>query len=111
MLLPTTALLALLIGVAVTLSQCKMVTDGLSATGVGATDNTATCISDCAHAFSDSTRVESNLHVANVHGCAGNAACLAAEDARHEAALIRLQLGRQDCQNRCHHQGGGKGGR
>ena len=111
MLLATTALLALSIGLGVTLTQCKMVTDGLSGAKVDQSANASNCISGCSHAFNDSVRVESDLHVANIKACGSNSACKADEDARHEAALIRLQLGRQDCQNRCHHQGGGGGGR
>ena len=110
MLLATTALLALLIGLAVTLTQCKMVTDGLSGTGVAQSANASSCIAVCAHAYNDSVRFESGLHVSNVHACAGNAACLAGESTRHEVALIRIQLGRHNCQNHCHHQGGGGGG-
>ena len=111
MLLPTTALLALLIGVAVTLTQCKMVTDTLATTGVAGTESTVNCIADCEHTANDAKRAENNLHEANVRACAGNRACLAAEDARHEAALIRIQLSRKNCQDRCHHQGGGNGGK
>src|SRR5258706_547402 len=111
MLLATTALLALLLGVAVTLTQCKMVTDGLSTTGVTEADNTINCVAGCAHAYNDSIRVESDLHTANVHACGDNALCHALEATRHEAAVQRIQTGRKSCQDPCHHQGGGKGGR
>ena len=110
-LLATTALLALLIGLAVTLTQCKMVTDGLSASPVPGTENAVNCIANCAQVYNDSIRVESDLHVSIVHACAGNSACLAGEGTRHEVAVIRIQLGRKNCQDNCHHQGGGKGGR
>ena len=39
MLLATTVLLALSIGLGLTLTQCKMVTDGLPTTGVPGTEN------------------------------------------------------------------------
>jgi hypothetical protein len=110
-LLATTALLCLSLGLAAMLTQCKMVTDELGGTKVSQNVDASTCISACAHAYNDSIRVESALHVSNVHACAGDLACLASEDARHDAAVDRIQRGRQDCQNRCHHQGGGSGGR
>ncbi len=36
-------------------------------------------------------------------------ACVAAEAARHKAALKAIEDRRQDCMNGCHHQGGGTG--
>lgn len=36
-------------------------------------------------------------------------ACLAAEEARHKAALKAIDEQRKDCVNGCHHQGGGTG--
>ena len=110
-LLATTALLCLSIGLVAMLTQCKMVTDQLSSTKVSQNEDAASCISACAHAFNDSLHVESTLHVSNIHACGGDAACVAKEDARHDAAVARIQRGRQDCQNSCHHQGGGVGGR
>ena len=111
MLLATAALLALLIGLAATLTQCNMVTDVLTGTRVAGPEAATNCVAVCAHAYNDSIRVESELHVANVHACTGNPRCLSGEGTRHETAVIRIQLGRQACQNRCHHQGGGIGGR
>jgi len=46
-----------------------------------------------------------------VKACGSDAACLAAEDARHDAAVAAIQAQRKTCQNNCHHQGGGTGGR
>ena len=105
------ALLGLLAGLTLALTQCKMVADQLSSVKVSAENDAGSCIAACAHAFNDSLRVESDLHVANVHACAGDTVCLAAEGARHDAAVVRIQQGRNDCQRNCHHQGGGDGGR
>jgi hypothetical protein len=95
---------------ALCLGQCQMVDETL--TGVtldcGAGSN---CVAKCNHAFNDSIRVESLIHVMNVHSCARDRKCLALENARHEAAVDRIQAGRKECVSECHHQGSGGGGR
>lgn len=94
------------------LSQCKMVDERL--TGVSsftAQQNAGQCISGCAHQYNDSIRVEVALHLANVAACNQSVTCLENEEARHEAAVARIQLGRLNCMQNCHHQGGGVGGR
>jgi hypothetical protein len=104
-----TALLgiAVLLGtVALTLSQCKMVDERLTGVNFGKSQPSS-CLSICAHAFNDSIRAESDLHVSNVHACNSDDVCLALEEIRHEAAVNRIQAGRIACQNDCHHQGGG----
>ncbi len=104
------SVVALAAAAAVTLSQCRMVDErltGINSTGLGAASN---CFTQCAKAYNDSIRVESQLHVANVHACAGNETCLALEELRHEAAVNRIQTGRNQCQDNCHHQGSGTGG-
>ena len=111
MLLATTTLLALSILLGVTLTQCKMVTDGLTGTRLAEPEKAKNCIATCAKAYADSARAEDKLHERNEEACNDNDACEAREEARHEAAEKRIQLGRKDCQNRCHHQGGGGGGR
>jgi len=97
------------------LSQCRMIgdnvtgpADGLSAS---ASNRTASCIASCSRAYADSNRVESQLHTDNMQACGSDVVCKAAEDARHDAAVIRIDEGRVACQNACHHQGGGTGGR
>ena len=110
-LLATAALLALSIGLGLTLIQCKMVTDGLATATPAGTDDAANCAAECAHQYNDSMRVESGIHVDNVHASHGNPGALANEAARHVAAVDRIQRGRRNCQDNCHHQGGGKGGR
>ncbi len=106
-----TALLAfavVLAGAALTLTQCKMVDERL--TGVSfAKAGPNGCVSQCAHAYNDSLRAESDLHVGNVHACGSDAVCKAMEELRHEQAIDRIQTGRRRCQEACHHQGGGGG--
>ena len=98
------------VALAATLVTCKSVTDTVLTPRGPATD-AANCIADCAHVANDAIRVESDLHVANVHACKGDAQCLANENARHQAAVDAIQAQRQRCQDDCHHQGGGNGGR
>jgi len=111
MALATAALLAMSVGLCVTLTQCKMVTDGLATAQPNGTEDAASCAAACAHQYNDSMRVESELHVDNVQASHGNPGALAAESTRHVEAVNRIQRGRKDCQDQCHHQGGGKGGR
>jgi hypothetical protein len=92
------------------LETCRGVTDNVLASRRGATE-TANCISDCAHSANEAIRVESDLHVSNVHACSGDSACLKQEDARHQAAVNAIQDQRKNCQENCRHQGGGSGGR
>ena len=85
------------VALAATLVTCKSVTDNVLLPREQATD-AANCISACAHAANDAMRAESEQHVAN-------------EAARHQAAVDAIQAQRQRCQDGCHHQGGGNGGR
>ena len=95
------------------LTQCKLAPDkvtGIEQTVAGKSAAApGNCISECAHAANDAMKVEQDLHKDNVKACSGNPACLAAEDARHVAAVDQIQEGRKECMNNCHHQGGGSG--
>lgn len=98
------------------LNQCRMVEDRVTAPVTAGPhqqkpDNHGNCISECAKAFADSNRVESDLHVANVKACGSDQACLDNEDARYEAVKARIANDRKACFDDCHHQGGGSGGR
>ena len=102
---------ALLALVAVSLSQCQMVSVGDSATGLDFNSREGgQCIAQCNQVANDAIRAESDLHVRNVRACAGNSTCLANDEARHEAAVNAIQAARTTCQANCHHQGGGSGG-
>jgi hypothetical protein len=95
-----------------TLTQCRMIGDRLTGVSVSTFKNNATaCILQCQTAANDAIRVESQLHVVRVQACADDADCLAAEEARHEAAVDAIQTEREACVSGCHHQGGGDGGR
>ena len=96
------------VAIAATLVTCKSVTDSALVPREPAT-SAANCVSACAQTANDAMRVESDLHVANVHACNGDAQCLANENARHQAAVDAIQAQRRQCQDNCHHQGGGKG--
>jgi hypothetical protein len=92
------------------IDTCKSVTDNVLTGRQGATE-AANCVSDCAHSANEAIREESDLHVANVHACAGNSGCLTNENSRHQAAVAAIQDQRKNCQESCKHQGGGSGGR
>ena len=103
---------ALIALVAVSLSQCRMVNVDDSAGDIGfASREAGQCIADCNHAYNDSIRAESDRHVAAVRACRGNRPCLEGEELFHQTAVHRIQDGRHDCHENCHHQGGGHGGR
>ena len=104
------ALLAGAVLLAVAATTCRMVTDNvvrpleqpLKAEG---------CMHDCAKAAVERIHAENDVHHDNVKACNGDAQCLAQEEARHEAAQAAIDAFRKQCQQNCHHQGGGKGGR
>src|SRR5262245_46840383 len=91
-----------------TIDTCRSVADSVLAARRSA-EETANCVSACANSANDAIRAESDLHVQNVHACAGDSACLAQEEARHEAAVNAIQDQRRQCQDGCRHQGGGAG--
>ena len=105
-----TLFVAATVALVATFVSCRSVTDNALGSRRGA-EETANCISACAHSANEAIRAESDLHVTNVHACAGDSACLAREDARHQAAVNTIQDGRKACQDGCRHQGGGSGGR
>jgi len=102
--------IAATLALVVTIETCRSVTDNVLTSRRGA-EETANCISACAHAANEQIRAESDLHVSHVHACDGDSVCLAQEDARHQAAVNTIQDGRKACQDGCRHQGGGSGGR
>lgn len=105
--------LLLLAGVALltaAVTQCRMVTDNVLRAQIGSA-SVSDCMQSCAKTANAALRAENDLHVTNVHACGGDSTCLAQEDARHTAAVAAIQVQRKNCQNNCHHQGGGIGGR
>jgi hypothetical protein len=102
------ALAALLGVVSLTLSQCTQVGDNL--TGVGLISHKSTsCKERCDRTYSKLKQQENSLYRRNIDRCRHDAACIAAENARHAAVLAALEAQRSACKANCHHQGGGHG--
>lgn len=108
--LPLLGIVLIAAVVAVALGQCKLVDERLTGVASPFKSDVGTCISQCSKTANAAIRVESDLHVSNVKACAGDASCLALEEARHERAVGDIQAQRVRCQSDCHHQGGGLGG-
>jgi len=107
------AVMAAALGI-VALSGCTMVGDGLTGLKARASD-TNSCVKDCNDTYKTLYDQEQNLHLSNIDACQAlsqpdKAACLDAEDARHQAAMDALSAGKSACQNDCHRQGSGIGG-
>jgi len=101
---------------ALLVNQCRMVEDATLAPrgvalGQSHPDNHGNCISECAHAFADSNRVESALHESILRGCGTDQTCIDNENARYAGVTAAIEAGRKACFDDCHHQGGGAGGR
>jgi len=98
----------------VALAGCTFMGDSLTGVKVSGAGPT-TCIKSCNDLYNMLYNDEQKLHQTNVEGCQamaqpGKANCLAAEDARHTAAMTSLGNGKIDCQNNCHRQGTGSAG-
>jgi hypothetical protein len=108
------ALLMLLGVVSLTVTQCRVVRD--STTGVRPSrGQPTTCIKQCNDQYKLLFDQEQKLHQTNIEICQAlpqpeRAACLEAEDARHQARKAELGQAKIDCQNGCHSQGSGSAG-
>lgn len=91
----------------VALTQCRMVGDTLNGVRVSAFKRKSDCLKDCKDANKNARKTENDLHAANLSACHGDAACRAAENARHDAAQQVIEAAYVACQNACHNQGGG----
>jgi len=101
-------LAALLVTALFTLSQCRQVGDRLNGIDLSPLKNSvAKCIDKCQKAADQEMRMEDRFHASRVSACGGNAGCLAAEEARHTAAVQDIENRRQACIDNCHAQGGG----
>src|SRR5262245_19588699 len=100
-------LLVALAASSVALTQCKMVGDRLSGIRTDLLKRKSDCIKGCKDTLKNDTKSEQDVHVAALRACRGDAACLAAESARHQAALQAIQAAFVACENGCHQQGGG----
>ena len=104
------ATLATLLGVvSLTLSQCTLVGDSLTGVELNRGRPT-TCIKQCNDLYKILFNQEQKLFLQNKEACNGDADCLAAEQARHTAAMASLGQAKVDCQNGCHSQGTGSAG-
>ena len=100
-------LLAALAVSSVALTQCRMVGDSLTGVRVSAFKRKSDCLKDCKEANKNDRKAENDLHSSAISGCGGDAACRAAENARHDAAQQAIEAAYVACQNSCHNQGGG----
>lgn len=94
-------------------SQCSQVADrsvGPDNNTLGRGNEVAACVQACNDIAKGDRDIEKDLHKANVAACNGNAACLAAEEARHEARQDEIDATTQLCKAPCHEQGRGSGG-
>jgi hypothetical protein len=94
----------------VALTQCRMVGDRLAGVRTDLLKRKSDCVKACKETLKSDTKAEGDVHSAAVRACRGNAACLAAEAARHQAALQAIDAAFVACENGCHQQGGGSVG-
>ena len=92
------------------LSQCRSVDERLTGVAMdkGHPDK---CFQECNKDFDKGMKEEDKLHDKNVKACRRDPVCLALEQARHDAAVDQLKVGLRQCEQGCHHQGRGGGGR
>ena len=92
---------------------CTFVGDNI--TGVSAGSGPTTCVKQCNDLYKNLYAEEQKTHDTNNNACQALAqpdkgACLASEDARHQAAKASLGAAKIECQNNCHRQGTGSAG-
>ena len=94
----------------VALTQCQMVGDKLTGVQASVFKRKNDCIKDCKKAKKDAEKAEDRTHRDLRRACNHNEACLAAENARHEAAEDAIEAAYRQCIGNCPPQGGGRGG-
>jgi hypothetical protein len=104
------ALAVFLAFTSLTVTQCTMVEDRLTGVQPLHHDNPQRCFERCRDIYRASIFIEDIIHHIKLEHCHNNAACRAAENARHAAALAEIERRRTRCLDDCHHQGGGDGG-
>lgn len=100
-------LLVALAASSLALTQCRMVGDTLTGVRVDALKRKSDCLKSCKEANKNDRKAENDVHAGNLSACGGDAACRAAENARHDAAVQAIEAAYVDCRNSCHSQGGG----
>jgi hypothetical protein len=105
-------LLALLVGVSLSLTQCVQVTDPISGSTAAtfAHGRTSDCFFQCAKDYAKGLQDELELYLHNRKACRKDPVCLALERCRHEKALDQLKDDFRNCRKGCHHQGRGDDG-
>ena len=105
-------LLLALAASSLTLTHCRMVGDRLTGVEADLLRRKDECKARCQDEFKDRNQSEDRQNEQRVQACAGDAACLAAEDVRHGTSQRASKLLRDACMEACEHQqGGGTGGR
>ncbi len=100
-------LLLALLAASLTLIQCRQVGDSLTGVSVDVFRRKDECLAQCQDEFKARNKAEEILHASNLLACGAKAACVAAENARHLAAVNASKAQRDACMNACHQQGGG----
>jgi len=100
-------LLLALLAASLSLTQCRMVADRISGANVDVFRRKDECLAACQEQFKARNMTEDALHQQNLAACAGDPDCIAAENARHDAAEADSKAIRDACMNGCHQQGAG----
>lgn len=100
-------LLLALLAASMTLTHCRMVGDRVTGANIDLLRRKSECEAVCQDAFKARNLAEDQFHAQQVVACGGNVACLAAEAARHQAAVIASKALRDACMAACAHQQGG----
>ena len=92
---------------------CTFVGDNI--TGINAGVGPTSCVKQCNDFYAGEYKREQKLYQTNKEACQvlpqpNKDACLAAELARHQAAMDALGNAKIECQNNCHRQGTGSAG-
>jgi hypothetical protein len=100
-------LLVALAASSLALTQCRMVGDTLTGVSVDSFKRKSDCVKECKNVYKDQLKDEKDKHKLLLIACAGNLACMNAENARYQAAVDAIEAAYVACQNSCHNQGGG----
>lgn len=108
------SVLAVPVAALIGLAGCNLVGDSLTGLSIGRAGPSA-CVKACVEAQTEGVRAEATLHQNAVEACQAlpdseKHDCLAAEAARHAAAMAQIGAGRSECLNNCHRQGSGSAG-
>lgn len=100
-------LLLALAAASLTLTHCRMIGDKLTGVGVGNLQRANDCLKACKDVYKQAIKDEDRLHRDRERACNRQPACIAAENARHAAAIAQIEAAYAACKASCHEQGGG----